>query len=137
MGDPVNLASRVENLNKQYGTTRLITESTHQLAGAKFLCRPVDKVAVKGRSGSTVLYELMCLRDAATPEQEAASIITEEAFHLYQGRHFQDSVDLIDNHLLQVQADDPALKAMRDRCARLILTPPDTDWDGTNRMLTK
>eukprot|EP00051_Salpingoeca_urceolata_P014974 m.191502 g.191502 ORF g.191502 m.191502 type:complete len:1148 (+) comp18248_c0_seq8:114-3557(+) len=61
LGDVVNLASRVENLNKEYDSVRLITEGTHAIVKDDMVTRPVDKVSVKGREAATILYEVLCV----------------------------------------------------------------------------
>jgi adenylate cyclase len=57
-GDEVNIAARLEQLNKNYGTYVLATESTVRAAGAEFPFERVDEVAVRGREGRTVIYTL-------------------------------------------------------------------------------
>jgi adenylate cyclase len=68
MGDSVNLASRLEGLNREYGTTILISEATLDAIGDEFLCREVDRVRVRGRSQPVGVYELLGRRDAAVAE---------------------------------------------------------------------
>lgn len=55
-GDEVNIAARLEQLNKTYGTMILTTEQTVQAAGDGFVCRSIDKVRVRGRSARVQLY---------------------------------------------------------------------------------
>ena len=45
MGDDVNLASRLEGLNKQFGTTALVADGTRQAIGDAFVCREIDRAA--------------------------------------------------------------------------------------------
>jgi adenylate cyclase len=59
IGDSVNLASRLESLNKEYGTKILISEFTYDLIKSQFICRPIDKVQVKGKSQPVLIYELI------------------------------------------------------------------------------
>lgn len=59
IGDGVNLASRVEGLNKNYRTSILITENTYKQIDHSFLCRKLEAVRVKGKEEAVVLYELM------------------------------------------------------------------------------
>jgi adenylate cyclase len=76
IGDTVNLASRLEGLNKTYGTHLLISNETLQAAGAaRFACREVGEVTVRGRKGSTGVYELLGAADgAAAPEPLAVRV---------------------------------------------------------------
>ena len=59
IGDGVNLASRVEGLNKLFGTKILITEQTKLQIGSTFLTRPLEKFKVKGKDEEVMLYELL------------------------------------------------------------------------------
>ena len=92
MGDGVNIASRLEGLNKDYGTKLCVSQPVFREAGERLWLRPLDAVAVKGRRAEIVVYELMGARDAddevAAPE-EVQRLCTQslEAFdHLQAGR---------------------------------------------------
>jgi adenylate cyclase len=65
IGDGVNLASRLEGLNKQYGTHIMISEATYQLVKDYFECRLLDEVVVKGKTQSVNVYELLAERPAS------------------------------------------------------------------------
>lgn len=69
LGDGVNLASRLEELNKRYETEVLVSSDTYDsnaVAGA-FLARPVDIVVVKGKSVPTTLWEIVAERESSDP----------------------------------------------------------------------
>ena len=59
MGDGVNVASRLEGINKEYGTRLCISYSVFKEAGERLCVRPIDDVAVKGRRGLVPIYELI------------------------------------------------------------------------------
>ncbi len=59
IGDHVNMASRVESINKMYGTHLLITENTWSLVKDHFEARAIDSVVVKGKTKALVIYELV------------------------------------------------------------------------------
>lgn len=59
MGDGVNIASRLEGLNKHYGTQICISHSVFKEAGERLCVRPIDEVTVKGRRSGILIYELM------------------------------------------------------------------------------
>lgn len=83
IGDGVNLASRVEGINKTYGTNIIITEFTHAKVKDEFLTRPIEKVRVKGKEEEVLLYELM--KDTAQNREKVKTY--NEARELYmQGR---------------------------------------------------
>lgn len=58
LGDNVNLGSRLEGTNKEYGTKILISESTYNLVKDKLITRFIDTVAVKGKEQGVRIYEL-------------------------------------------------------------------------------
>eukprot|EP00002_Diphylleia_rotans_P039315 TRINITY_DN9093_c0_g1_i1.p1 TRINITY_DN9093_c0_g1~~TRINITY_DN9093_c0_g1_i1.p1 ORF type:complete len:624 (+),score=121.78 TRINITY_DN9093_c0_g1_i1:409-2280(+) len=59
VGDAVNLASRLEGLNKKYGTQIIISDATYQAVGAEFFCRSLEKVVVKGRIQKVEVFEVL------------------------------------------------------------------------------
>jgi len=62
MGDNVNLGSRLESLNKYYGTKILISDSTYEEIRDMVFCRQLDTIQVKGKSHAVTIYEPMGLR---------------------------------------------------------------------------
>ncbi|MDX1428628.1 MAG: adenylate/guanylate cyclase domain-containing protein, partial [Rhodothermales bacterium] len=58
-GDAVNLAARLEQLNKEYGSRILISERTATLAGGNFPLREVGRVAIRGHRESVRVYEVL------------------------------------------------------------------------------
>jgi adenylate cyclase len=62
IGDSVNLASRVQALNKEYNTQILITEFTYELVKDQFVCREIDRVVLRGRHEPIRIYELVSLK---------------------------------------------------------------------------
>jgi adenylate cyclase len=75
MGDGVNIASRLEAINKEYGTRVCISHSVYREAGERLCVRPLDDVAVKGRRAKFPIYELMGAYGAGAEfEPDAAAI---------------------------------------------------------------
>lgn len=69
IGDAVNLASRMEGLNKTFGTDILITQKTYELVKKKFVCHPLHKVQVKGKAEAQRCYAVMGkVGDAKAPK---------------------------------------------------------------------
>lgn len=88
MGDVVNEAARLQQVNKIYHTSILISEEVHKKIEDQFLLRPLDIVAVKGKSNKVKIYELMAKRYGeaevvATSEQEVLSQLFSEAYTAY------------------------------------------------------
>ncbi len=88
IGDGVNLASRVEGINKNYGTRILITEFTQAIVKDEFLTRPIEKVKVKGKEEEILLYEL--LKD--TQSNRAMIKVYNAARKLYYAGDMQEAL---------------------------------------------
>ena len=91
IGDGVNLASRIEGINKQYGTRVLIGETTKQAVETTFLTRPIDHVIVKGQSRPEPIHELMALRAKASAIQQQLAAQTEAALALFLAERWSDA----------------------------------------------
>ncbi len=125
IGDAVNLASRLEGQNKQYGTAILVSESIREAAG-DFEYRLLDWVAVKGKSNAIKIYELLAQR--ARADEPARAFVTryEQAFALYVGRDFTGAL-----RLLEMQADDPPSVVLAERCREFLAEPPPARVGGS------
>jgi len=89
IGDGVNLASRVEGLNKNFRSEIIITEFTKEKIGNEFLTRPLDKVKVKGKEEAVMLYELL----SNTPENREKVEKYLPALELYNNQNMQAALD--------------------------------------------
>jgi len=89
IGDGVNLASRVEGINKTYGTNIIITEFTYAYVKDDFLTRPIEKVKVKGKEESVLLYEL--LKD--TEENREKVKLYNIARNLYYEHNYKEALN--------------------------------------------
>ncbi len=124
IGDSVNLASRLEGLNKQYGTTLLVSEEVQRRAKHEFAFRRLDLVAVKGKSQAIGVYELLGpLVDAGifTPEVQRY----EQALTLYVAGDFAKA-----RALLLQNPEDPPSRVLAARCSELERDPPAAPWAG-------
>lgn len=124
MGDAVNLASRLEGLNKQYGTSILVSETIRENAAQDFEFRLLDKVAVKGKSEAIRIYELLGRKGEAG---EMCGIVEayEKAFAAYGARDFAGAAAI-----LAQQPDDGPSATLLHRCQEYQAAPPAADWDG-------
>jgi adenylate cyclase len=123
MGDGVNLASRLESLNKQYGTRILVSASVEQGARQAFRFRRLDRVAVKGKREGVEIYELL----GAHGESPAPPLLAryEQALEAYSSRRFAAALALLED-----SGDDPPSRVLAARCRRFLAEPPPPDWDG-------
>ena len=124
VGDQVNLASRLEGVNKDYGTSVLVSESTRRAAGDEFVCREIDQVRVKGREQPVLVYELLG-RTADDTDGVLARRAHgfEAALAAYRQGAFDAALTAIDD-LLREHPDDRAALALRARCVEP--APPTT-----------
>ena len=92
MGDAVNLASRLEGLNKYYGTAVLVSEQTYREAQEVVRARPVDWVAVKGKTAAVQVYELLGLKDEPSKDADELADMAVQAAVLYRGRSWEGAI---------------------------------------------
>ncbi|MDR2391742.1 MAG: adenylate/guanylate cyclase domain-containing protein, partial [Planctomycetota bacterium] len=128
MGDNVNIASRLENLNKVYSSTILISEATRAAIGNDFVCRVTDKVRVSGKQSSILIYELLRHGEATEEEREELAAFS-RVFDLYLMREFDAAESLLNELTFIRQA--PIYRLFLDRLAVYKAMPPPPDWDGT------
>jgi adenylate cyclase len=93
MGDGVNLASRLEGLNKTYGTTIIVSEFTKKKLDDRFLTRKLESVLVKGKTKPVLIYELLENND----ENRKIVNMFEEALALMEADNIQDALDTLKN----------------------------------------
>ncbi|MCS7262418.1 MAG: adenylate/guanylate cyclase domain-containing protein [Aquificaceae bacterium] len=123
IGDTVNLASRLEGLNKLYNTNIILSQFTAKGLEEEFLLRPLDRVAVKGKSQAVLLYELM----EDTPNNRLLKELYERALDRYFKGHFEEA--MIEFEELVLKFNDGPSEAMLKRCRQLVLEPPER-WEG-------
>jgi adenylate cyclase len=128
MGDVVNLAARLESLNKFYGTKIMADETVFMSTKNEFLWRALDRVAVYGRTGSTNIYELVETKNGATNEQVKFVDQFEESLALYFDGKFDDAMHLF-TCLQTEHPEDVSVNIFCERLASLTLNPPN-NWTG-------
>jgi len=136
IGDAVNLASRLEGLNKEYGTRILLSEFTcREIPAEEFLVRELDLIRVKGKEEPVTLYELLSRRENAGELAELA-----EAFlkgrEAYKRRDWHAAQRAFDDVLKRWPQDGPA-RIFRARCGEYAAEGPAADWDGVYVMKHK
>lgn len=137
IGDVVNVASRLESLSKRYGTEILIGEKTAEAAGDAIIVRRIDKVAVYGRHGGEVVYELLGLAEHRATLGDLGWIETyQSAFAKYLQRDWDGAIARFREADQQRGRDEPS-RRMILRCRRYIDQPPPVDWDGTDMAESK
>jgi adenylate cyclase len=135
MGDNVNLASRLEGLNKIYGTNILISEKTYAIVKDKFSTRKLDVVKVKGKDIPIAIYELIGKKDAIKPSHAEFINIFENGLNLYFEQKWQPAIESF-QEAIKIK-DDKASNLFIERCKEFIKHPPLDKWDGVWEMTTK
>jgi adenylate cyclase len=135
MGDNVNLASRMEGLNKVYGTNIIITEKTYKIIKDKFETRKLDAVKVKGKKKPILIYELLSHKGKLSKKQLDFINLYEKGLELYFKREWKSAIKNFDE-TIKINNDE-ASKVFIDRCKKFIENPPSKDWDGVWEMKIK
>jgi len=137
MGNAVNLAARLEGVNKQYNTKGiLISEHTRNKLGDEFLLRRLDRVRVVGVNTPLRLFELLDEQDEATAEQTDNVWEWEQAIDSYEKQDFSAARKIF----FKIAAHDPTdlvAPLYIKRCEDFIALPPATDWDGVFNLTQK
>ena len=93
MGDAVNLASRIEGVNKIYGSDILITRDTMNRLGSAFSFREIDTVRVLGRSSATTVFELLAAADSGSESLDPFIKLYERGLTSYKQRDYQAAAE--------------------------------------------
>ncbi len=134
IGDTVNLASRLEGVNKLFKTDILISESTKAMIGDAFATREIGEIAVFGRTGGVRIFELL---DGPSGSGKASWVkLYEEALEAYRGRRFGAALERL-TQVLGERPSDAAARWLQAECTRLAASPPDETWDGVITLGTK
>ena len=129
IGDAVNLTSRIEGLNKVYGTRILASAETKNTQGEGFEWRRMDRVAVVGRRRSTEIYELLGLKGELDRAVLEARDQYELALQKYFARDFEGAIPLFEV-ALRLRPTDKACEVLRMRSQNLLVDPHRNDWSG-------
>jgi adenylate cyclase len=132
MGDVVNLASRLESANKQYGTSVIISESTMRMADIRIETMELDRILVRGKSEPVEIYELLSLEGALTAEKEQRRLRYQQALAFYRSQDWRSASavfkELFDHH------GDKTSHMFIERIRQLDQASFGPGWDGIWRM---
>ncbi len=136
MGNAVNLAARLEGVNKQYGTWTLASEHTIDLANGAVISRPLDRVRVVGINTPVRVFELVDLRSSCPREVKESVEIFTKGLKLYESASFAEAGKLFSQCL---EADGPGGPAdiFYQRCNTLKEQGTTEDWDAVITLSTK
>ncbi|MEI7740971.1 MAG: adenylate/guanylate cyclase domain-containing protein [bacterium] len=133
MGDAVNLGSRIEGLNKEYGTQIIVSEFAKRLATpGKFIYRTLDLVAVKGKKEPVEIFEVVGVSSSAmgtVPKAAGDCPLAEfeQAIELYRVQEFEEAKLIF---VKLAESGDAASKLYIGRCEEFMAHPPEPGWNG-------
>ena len=136
MGDPVNLASRLEGLNKEYATSIIISQSVLNELPDEFVYRLLDIVVVKGKSEPVPIYELVSRKGDVTGSDAEFFEMFSKAVNSYLEKDWDKAIFRFEK-LLGLRPDDQACKIFIERCREYKDNPPGHDWGGEYVFLHK
>lgn len=122
MGNDVNLAARLEGVNKKYGTWILISESTWNETKGMFLGRRLDRVRVVGINTPVQLYNVMAVKNEANEEMIHLVDAFEKAISLYRERQYEKALQAF-KECQKIKADDEPTKMYIERMEGLVADP--------------
>lgn len=136
LGDPVNLASRLEGLAKVYGVSILVSEDVYQRASEAFMFRRLDRVTVKGKTVPVTVYELI----DTVRLQNATYLRWLDTYHGALDAYFAQDWDLAEQQMhatVALRPKDGAATLMLERIAAYRRQAPGANWDGVARFTQK
>jgi adenylate cyclase len=136
IGDAVNVASRLEAINKRYGTEILIGEDTRAAAGDAILVRRLDWVAVYGRVQGLAVYELLGMADHGALQAPEWVTAYEAGLDAYARRDWADAIELFESAIAH-RGDDLPSRIFVERCRKYLASPPPEDWTAVSILAEK
>src|SRR6202020_1063279 len=123
IGDAVNVASRLEGANKEYGTEIIIGEETRRLAGERILARELDRLMVYGRTGGIQIYEFLGMGEGGAGSSGWVGIY-EAGLKSYRARDFTAAIADFEK-VVSLRMQDQASSRMIERCKQQLEAPTD------------
>lgn len=136
MGNAVNLAARLEGVNKQYGSWILMTDATKTEAGDRFIYRRLDQVRVVGINTPVQLWELVDFKSDAQADTLGFLERFDEAHRVFDSRDWGRAIDRFKD-LSAERPDDGPSRSYIKKCEVFMQKPPAPDWDGVFSLTEK
>jgi adenylate cyclase len=135
MGNAVNLAARLEGVNKQYGTWILASDATIRETEGKILTRRLDRVRVVGINEPIQLHELLNTMENASPQEKQLVAIFHQALDYYNNRKWREAAQGF-KQSYAIENGGPSAKYFK-RCEAFLKEPPPDNWDGVSNLTEK
>jgi adenylate cyclase len=128
MGDGVNLASRLEGANKEYGTHIIVSESTWEQVRDRIATRELDIIRVQGKAQPTRIFEVLGVSPPAS-DRAAMGLAFEVALRAYRAQQWENAIRAFERVLAAAPGDPPSQLYIQ-RCKAFMTASPRADWDG-------
>jgi len=129
MGDTVNLASRLEGANKEYGGRILVSEATIAGASAAVEAREIDRLVTLGQTHAQAVFEIMGPKGQLTAAQIELRARFSEGLAAYRAQRWEEARRAFEAALLAIPDDGPSMTFIK-RIDKLVAAPPGEGWDG-------
>jgi adenylate cyclase len=136
MGDSVNLAARLEGVNKQYRTYTMISQFTYEQVKDDIEVRELDLIRVVGKNEPVRIYEVLAKKGELNEEFQEILPVFNEGLDHYRNRRWEEGIQCFEKVLARNEDDGPSLTYF-ERCINFQAQPPADDWDGVFGMTTK
>lgn len=136
MGNSVNLAARLEGVNKQYGTWILMSQPTYEAGGNKFVTRMLDRVRVVGIHEPVRLYELVGEPGVVDDRVLQGLEIFHQGLELFEAKQWKEAEETL-RKVYNFIPDDGPSKTFINRCIDFEKNPPKQGWDGVFSLTVK
>lgn len=140
LGDGVNLTARLKGLNSRYRTKTIASEDLlhDDAATEQFVTRPIDIVAVKGKTEPVTVHEILSMKKGSVFVEIAE--LHERAFAHYHQRAFDKAKEVFERvheSFATLHQQDELSRQFIKRCVNFMAKPPPDDWDGVERLKQK
>lgn len=136
MGDPVNLASRLEGANKQYHTRIMISDVTFEKAREDIEARDLDLIRVKGKKEPRKVFEVLSKKGELIEEMAEGRKRYHQGLALYRQRNFPEAIEAFQT-VFDFLPNDRVTRVYLERARAFAIQPPPPQWDGVYEMTTK
>ena len=135
MGDAVNLAARLEGVNKQYSTWILASDETIKQTSDRLLVRRLDRVRVVGKSEPVMLYNIVNILEDSSDEQKKLVTAFHQAMDYFEQREWMKAAQGFYD-ILSLEEKGPASLYLK-RCKQYLEKAPVDSWDGVFNLTEK
>ena len=133
IGDEAQLAEKLEEANKVFGTLILISAGTYAAVSEQVEARELDRVRVNSSAQAVFVYELLALRGELQAKKAKVVELYRQALTLYRARKFEEAQRCLELALSIDPADGPAQRLV-ERCREFLKSPPPAEWDGVSEL---